>query len=55
MLSNKNVIKHTPIVTTGLLEGANVQQLYRMWTEHTSLGQSLTAWICVGGSFVVVV
>lgn len=40
-------VDKTPIVTTVLLESANVQQLYRMWTEHSALGQSLTAWICV--------
>lgn len=36
-----------PIVTTFLLEAANVQQLVRMWTERTAAGQSLTAWMSV--------
>lgn len=48
MISSKAVVKHTPIATTILLEGANVQQLWRMWTEHTAAGQSLTGWMCVG-------
>jgi hypothetical protein len=30
-----------------LLEGVNIQQLWRMWTEHTSAGQSVTAWLSV--------
>lgn len=48
IFSNKNVMRHTPIVTTLLLEGANVGQLIRMWTEHTAAGQSLWAWFSVG-------
>lgn len=43
----RDLVDKTPIVTTILLESANVQQLYRMWTEHSALGQSLTAWIAV--------
>lgn len=37
----------TPWLTTFLLEAANVQQLYRMWTEKTAEGQSLWGWVCV--------
>lgn len=40
-------VLRTPVLTTLLLESANVQQLWRMWTEHTAAGQSLTAWVCV--------
>jgi hypothetical protein len=39
--------KHIPFVTTGLLEGANVSQLHRMWTERTSAGQSIGGWALV--------
>lgn len=42
-----NVVDKTPIVSVALLEAANCQQLFRMWTEHTAAGQSLTAWVSV--------
>ncbi len=44
---NPKLVDKTPLVTTGLLEAANVQQLWRMWTEHTAAGQSVTAWFSV--------
>ena len=37
----------TPIAAVGLLEIANLNQLYRMWTEWTAAGQSLWGWISV--------
>jgi hypothetical protein len=40
-------INYTPIASTILLEGANIQQMMRMWTEQTAEGQSLMAWSCV--------
>ncbi len=45
--TNPKVVDKTPIITVCLLEGANLQQLWRMWTEHTSAGQSVTAWLSV--------
>jgi uncharacterized protein with PQ loop repeat len=45
--SNPEWVARTPIITTLLLEAANVQQLFRMWTEGTAKGQSMTAWISV--------
>lgn len=47
ILRNKDIIKHTPILTTGLLESANLFQLYEMWSTNTSAGQSPWGWICV--------
>jgi len=44
---NPKLVDKTPIVTTFLLEAANVQQLWRMWTTWTSAGQSWTAWLSV--------
>lgn len=41
------VVDKTPLLTTALLEAANAQQLWRMWSEHTAAGQSLTAWLSV--------
>jgi len=40
-------VARTPIISVALLEFANVQQLWRMWTEHSALGQSVGAWITV--------
>jgi hypothetical protein len=45
--TRKKLVDKTPIITTLLLEAANVQQLKRMWTEHTAAGQSITAWVSV--------
>ena len=44
---NPKLVDKTPLVTTFLLEAANVQQLFRMWTTWTAAGQSYTAWISV--------
>lgn len=46
-LSDPKVVAKTPLVTTLLLENANVQQLWRMWHEHTAAGQSLWGWLLV--------
>jgi hypothetical protein len=45
--NNPAIVSFSPIVTTCLLETANVGQMMRMWTFHTAAGQSLTAWACV--------
>lgn len=47
LFSSPEWVARTPILTTLLLEWANIQQMYRMFTEHTAAGQSLTAWLSV--------
>lgn len=47
LLRDQAFVSRTPIISVALLEMANVQQLYQMWTERTAAGQSLWAWICV--------
>jgi hypothetical protein len=37
----------TPLLTTLLLEWANVGQLWRMWTVKSALGQNVWSWLCV--------
>lgn len=44
---NPRFVRHSPIVTTVLLEWANVNQMVRMWRWHTAAGQSLIAWCSV--------
>lgn len=51
--SNERLVNLTPYFTTFLLEGANVGQLHRMWTEHTAEGQSLPAWLMVCAALVL--
>lgn len=46
-LSNKDLVAKSPVLTTFLLEWANVSQLWQMWTQQTARGQSLLAWISV--------
>lgn len=46
--NDPDVVGNTPFATTFLLEGANVQQLWTMWTKWTAAGQSLTGWMSVG-------
>jgi len=45
--TNPKYVSMTPLVTTGLLEFANVGQLWRMWTEWTAAGQSVWSWFSV--------
>jgi len=40
-------IEYAPVASAVLFEWANVNQLARMWTQRTSAGQSLTAWLSV--------
>lgn len=47
------LVSKTPIITTFLLEAANLQQLYRMWTTWTADGQSVTAWISVNIALIL--
>lgn len=44
------LVDKTPILTTLLLEAANVGQITRMWREGTAEGQSLSAWLLVCGA-----
>lgn len=52
-LSDKEIWKHSPIVTSLLLEGATVGQMFRMWTERTAAGQSLSSWVSVGVALLI--
>lgn len=45
--TNRAYVEKTPLVAVLLLEMANIQQLYRMWTEWTSAGQSVWGWVLV--------
>ena len=47
ILSDRKWVLRTPIISVLLLEAANAQQLYRMWSEWTAAGQSLWGWACV--------
>lgn len=51
--SDPRWVTKTPIVTTLLLEGANVGQLWRIWTEGTAEGQSLVGWCLVWVALVL--
>lgn len=45
--NNPAVVSNTPLIAVGLLEWANLSQLFRMWTEWTAAGQSLVGWLSV--------
>jgi hypothetical protein len=47
ILNNRAWVSKTPILTVFLLEGANIGQIIRMWTERSALGQSLVSWLSV--------
>jgi hypothetical protein len=47
------VSRWTPWITVLLLEGANVGQLWRMWTAHSSLGQNPYSWMLVGAALLL--
>jgi len=46
-MNNKQLVMYSPIVSMVLLEGGNVLQLCKMWTYHTSEGQSAWGWLSV--------
>lgn len=46
-MGSRELVLKTPIVTALLIEGGAVQQIYRIWSEGSAAGQSLTGWIGV--------
>lgn len=53
MWNNKKLVNRTPLLSTFLVESANLMQLARIWQEGTGKGQSITAWVCIGLALVV--
>lgn len=51
--NNPNVVSKVPILTTALLESANISQIHRMWSEHTAAGQSIVSWIMVNIALIL--
>jgi len=51
--SNPKYVSWTPIITTILLEAANLQQIWWMWTQRTAAGQSLSGWMCVNVALIL--
>jgi uncharacterized membrane protein YbaN (DUF454 family) len=47
LLRNDKFASVTPVITALLLEGANVGQLFQMWSERSALGQSVWSWVMV--------
>ena len=45
--NDPKLVAYTPLITTGLLEIANIGQMLRMWTYHTAAGQNIISWCCV--------
>lgn len=45
--NDPKIVEKTPIITVFLLEGANVGQMWRMWTQQSSLGQNPWSWALV--------
>lgn len=45
--SDPKWVSRTPILTTALLEYANIGQLWRMWEERSALGQNVWSWVAV--------
>ena len=52
-IKDPKIVSNTPLVTVCLLEGANVSQIWRMWTERTADGQSLAGWLMVTAALVL--
>jgi len=51
--TNRSLVDKTPIITTFLLELANINQMIRMWSEWTAEGQSLWGWITVNIALIL--
>jgi len=52
-VNESKYVKYTPLVTVLFLESANVEQIYRMWSEQTAAGQSLLGWFSVWCALVL--
>lgn len=50
---DQQVAKFTPLLAVILLEAANVNQLWRMWSIRSSEGQSIWGWICVNVALIL--
>lgn len=46
-ISNKAIVKYSPILTSIFIEGGVISQLLRMWGEGAAADQSLIGWILV--------
>lgn len=46
-LYDPRFVDKIPILTTLMLEGANLSQIRTMWVEKTAEGQSLSGWLMV--------
>lgn len=44
---NRALVAKTPVLTVFLLEYANIGQLWRMWAQHSALGQNAWSWLAV--------
>jgi hypothetical protein len=53
ILTNPKFVSKFPIATVFFLEGANIQQIYKMWSEHTAAGQSVGGWLFVWVALVM--
>lgn len=51
--NRKALVAKTPLLTTFLLEYANIGQLFRMWHERSALGQNLVSWMSVGLALIL--
>jgi len=47
VISDKAIVKYTPILTSLLIESGVVSQLIRMWVNGAAADQSLIGWILV--------
>ena len=44
---NPRFVSYTPMLVSLFMEYANAGQLWRMWHEHSALGQNLSSWVAV--------
>lgn len=44
---NPKFVDKTPLITNVLFEGANAQQLWQIWSQHSAAGQSFWGWFQV--------
>lgn len=44
---NPAIVAKTPFLVAVFMEYANAGQLWRMWREHSALGQNVWSWVAV--------
>lgn len=52
-MTKARVIDSLPMLASVLIEAGNLGQLYRMWTQHSALGQNVWSYVAVLAALIM--